>query len=342
MYSRQRDIQTRKSPAVPMAVRGMMSWSKDSRMIGGLFAEHLPKHILQCSNHFQSSIVSSSNTSANIFLATTGATYHTKKLTSKTYAAGNFYNLGLRMIIDPGTPLANINSSDYKGYYIAPHGMAYSTKDYAETHGTSAVARITYVGNVSGYFSKFLAIALENATVPSGSATIYLRPWSTMMSIANTWASSHAITVGGTTYNSCPTTAYDQMNGGTNISKPKDSDAGTGWRVPSVTDWKYIFDGIGGKTYDETGVSIKSGVYYSTGINDGGAEGSMRALLNVWCGQAYNATTPITVAVQDCYWTSSEYKSDTGKAWCYDFMYSRFNNSNKESSNLCVRAVFAY
>ena len=50
MYSEQRDIQTKKSPAPPMAVRGMMSVSKDSRMKGVLLAKHLMQHILQRSN----------------------------------------------------------------------------------------------------------------------------------------------------------------------------------------------------------------------------------------------------------------------------------------------------
>ena len=110
MYSGQRDIQIRKSPAP--AVRGMMSWSmsQELRKEGRLLAKHLTQHVLQCGNLFGSecgntilqtsfvystnlvgghfavtphdvashpigiaSIVSSSNTSANINLSSPSA-----------------------------------------------------------------------------------------------------------------------------------------------------------------------------------------------------------------------------------------------------------------------------
>ena len=234
--------------------------------------------------------------------------------------------------VDPVVDFDNVTSS-HKGYYIAKNGKAYSTMALAAQYGTAAVARITYVGSVPGYFDNFLAIALEDA---SSKPAI----WSTQMSAANTWASSHAVTVGSTTYNSCSTSAYDQVTDGGTTSKPKSSGAVKGWRVPSVTDWKYIFAGIGGKAVDNS--TVTQGILYSSGTDSGGSDGSHRALLNKWCGQAWNATTTPQAVQSGIYGSSSERAEDASRTWLYNFNLSLFNYAGKSYNDYYVRAVFAY
>ena len=226
-------------------------------------------------------------------------------------------------------------STGYKGYYVGQDGYAYNSIDAATINGTSAVARITYVGSVPGYFDNFLAIALEDAA--SSNAV-----WATQMSAANTWASSHSVTVGGTTYNSCSTSAYDQVTADASgtTSKPKSSGAVKGWRVPSVTDWKYIFDGIGGKTVDNS--KVTDSIVYGTSTTSGNSDGSHRALLNKWCGQDWNATTKPEAVQLSSYWSSSERAENAGNAWYYAFGDSKFVWLNKTSFSSYVRAVFAY
>ena len=268
-------------------------------------------------------------------VATGDATITVTVAASDNYNAYTASDKKVTVSSDPGVALTSITSSSstYKGYYIAKNGKAYSTADLAAQYGTAAVARITYVGSVPGYFDNFLAIALEDA---SSSAAV----WSTQMSAANTWASSHAVTVGSTTYNSCPTTAYDQVTTGGTTSKPKSSGAGKGWRVPSVTDWKYIFAGIGGKAVDNSAVT--DGILYSSGTDSGGSDGSHRALLNKWCGQAWNATTAPQAVQSYYYWSSSERAEDTDYAWFYNFNGSVFYWASKTNYYCYVRAVFAY
>lgn len=216
------------------------------------------------------------------------------------------------------------------GMYLNKDGSVTSTM---QTSGNNqSYARVCYVGSVPGYFDTFLAIALEDASSSYAN-------WSTQMSAANTWASNHPVTISGTTYNSSPTTAYDQVTTGTSSSQVKSSGAVKGWRVPSVTDWKYVFAGIGGKAYNNSAVS--DGIFYSSGTDSGSSDGSHRALLNKWCGQAWNATTAPQAVRPNVYWSSSEQAESTDRAWDYDFGLSKFNWLNKTSGNY-VRAVFAY
>lgn len=221
-------------------------------------------------------------------------------------------------------------ASVVNGGYICSHGRYFASSIGC---GGTALARITYVGSVPGYFDKFLAIAMEDASSSAAN-------WATQMSAANTWASNHPVMVGGTTYNSCSTSAYDQVTTGGTTSMPNSGGTAVkGWRVPSVTDWKYIFAGIGGKAVDNSAVT--DGIVYSSGTDSGGSDGSHRALLNIWCGQVWNATTKPQAVQSYYYWSSSERAEYTGNAWRYDFNFSKFSWSSK-TGNSYVRAVFAY
>ena len=264
-------------------------------------------------------------TAALSYTATNGTTNYTKTATSRTYAVGNFYNLGLRMaVVDPGIAFDNVNSS-HKGYYIAKNGKAYSTKALANTHST-AVGYICYAGAVDKYFTKFIAIALDDAHTTTTS-------WSDALSKVNTYASSHAITVGSTTYktNAAGTSAaYDAVaDETTTSSKSRTGSVVKGWRLPSVTDWRYIFQGIKNGTPSATSpVGVGSGSSHTYGSGS-----ILYSAINTACGNT---------ALQFLYyWSSSEESGYTTFAWYYNFYRSYFGDALKTNTNY-VRAVFAY
>lgn len=219
------------------------------------------------------------------------------------------------------------------------------------SYGEQAV--IAYVGKVDKYFDKFLAIALEDVTAPGQMCT-----WATALTKANAYATNHPITIGGTTYDTSTTdTYYDKVASDQNTtSATRTTGVVKGWRMPSVTDWRYIFDGIGRiknnvkliakkqisgewTTYSpESGATptnplgVVNEMYY---YKDGDAldASSLRAAINEACGN--------TALQSNTYWSSSEYSDDSVNVWRYRFSFGGFW-CNVKTNTLYVRAVFAY
>ena len=198
-----------------------------------------------------------------------------KKLITLTTTDGTFaYTLPSNITLQPGcqynysiTVKDGVGFNDvtatHHGWYVNTDGTVTETKN---ERGKSSVARIAYVrkandpSGLDSYFSKFIAIALEDISTSPGS-------WTRIVVDADTWASnaSNRIVYEGTTYSGCSngTSPYDNSNyftGGTswmvytgNIKR--------GWRVPTITDWNYLFDGICGKTvvYGTTAANFNVG-----------------------------------------------------------------------------------
>ena len=210
-----------------------------------------------------------------------------------------------------------------KGHYLNKDGSITSSRN---TSGTNqSMAYIAYVGNVPGYFDSFIAIALEDAH------TTYTT-YSDAQSKVGTYASSHAITYCGTTYNSntgsTGSNCYDSVTNSTSTaSRIKNSGTVKGWRIPTVTDWRYIFDGLGNGTPSATSpVGVEGGATYGTGS-------TLRSNINTACGNAQLQSGG--------YWSSSEVSGVSSDAWLYLFNYSYFYDYYK-TNNSYVRAVFAY
>ena len=234
------------------------------------------------------------------------------------------------------------------GRVLAADGNIYADAAQATAAGTEARAVIAYVGNVPNYFDKFLAIALEDAGFSDST-------WDAAMGAIDFHAINHAITIGGTPYNTIAIgdTYYDIVASDVNASSATRM-TGTvkGWRMPSVTDWRYIFDGLGRQ---KAGLKLTAKDYFSSisyssnatptdplGVldlmyyyKDGDAVGasSLRAAINAACGN--------TALLSERYWSSSEYSDDSGFVWTYYFNAGGFPSHMK--SNYCyTRAVFAY
>ena len=235
---------------------------------------------------------------------------------------------------------ANITTATMAGKYyqttvkMATVGDAILSDGKFATKGTSGKqAVIAYVGTVDKYFNHFLAIALTDA----GNCG-----WSDVATNVNTYAAAHAITICGTTYNTnaIDNKCYDKTNSSGVITTPPTALV-KGWRLPSVTDWRYVFSGFTDSSGAGTRPGLPSGVLpddsgggtneeppspYLTAINDACGNGALQA---------------------DHYWSSSENPAEnpneeSRQMFGYDFKHKIFNVLGKNSDNGPVRAVFAY
>lgn len=249
-----------------------------------------------------------------------GAPYIAKATVNTATTAGKFYQTQVNM--------ATI------GDYLNKDGSITTTKQASGANESYAV--IAYVGSVANYFSHFLALALTDAYDGT-------RTWSDALTAVGTYAAAHPVTIGSTTYNTSTTgdTYYDQVASNQSTSSATATAIQTGWRLPSVTDWRYVFDGLG---------RIKGGLNLSDGTNavtptspsgvsegmvycDGDNGSTLRAAINTACGN--DALQPFH------YWSSSEYTDYSDHAWYYLFFNGKFLWYPK-TDFYCVRAVFAY
>lgn len=244
-------------------------------------------------------------------------------------------------------------------------------------NGKIPVAVIAHVGAIksgvsdyettNAYCEKFLALALED--VYSEVKTIS----QAQALISNTgWCSKHAIKIGSDEpYNSLVGSngKYDEVQecaqiGGTGDNKYK-IDTGTdvtsasrttavdkGWRIPTVTDLRYIFDDLkdkgatGSKVMPSAvnattpiGIMDHNGQYYSdydTSSYSNGA--SLRNPINYLCGNNYLES--------QYYWLSSQVKNTSSvlqdtKAWRFSFNFNYFI-WNEQADKSLARLVFAY
>ena len=241
---------------------------------------------------------------------------------------------------------ADVASIDI-GRVLAADGNIYADAAQATAAGTEARAVIAYVGSVPNYFDKFLAIAMEDADGSKHS-------WADAHTTVGTFAGTHGINIGGTNYNTnaIGSTYYDIVaNSLTSTSATRATGVVKGWRQPSVTDWRYVFDGLGRQkarltltakygsdTYssnatpiDPLGV-VNNMYYYKDGDADGAS--SLRDTINAVCGN--------TALQSNYYWSSSELYNHSGEAWIYDFYDGKLWKVNKTYNNFYVRPVFAY
>lgn len=282
-----------------------------------------------------------SDTQTVVVQATDGTTHYVKTVTGKTLAKNNITPVNVKMFT--GTPASSALPANL-GDILGADGFIYANTAAATATGTTAVAVIAYVGSVSNYFDKFLAIALTDV---DGTHT-----WTDALTKVGEYAADHPITIGGTIYNcnAIGATCYDIVADDVNASSAtRTTGVVKGWRLPSVTDWRYIFDGLGRQKAELTlvakrfcGLTIFS--ENATPTNPIGVESQMRylngdnghsllAAINTACGNGGG-----NGALQYYfYWLSSS----SDKVWVYNFGEGNFILYPKTNSYY-VRAVFAY
>ena len=240
-----------------------------------------------------------------------------------TFEKGKYYTRGVKMkTITYPIDLSELPTSqtEYIGSIIGSDGKIYPNAAAAAA-STTPCAAIVYVGAVSMYFEKCIAVALTDSRYGA-----YVPTLEQCYTAVGSYASSHSITVSSTNYNSCAISAvYDQVEDNTNnTSATRTGDLVKGWRVPSVTDWRYLMAGL-------TGTSATS----PAGINEDDDYGTSTIvpIINTICSDNRLA--------YEGYWSSSEVKNNNLQAWIYNIGTTEFVKYGKTNQQF-LRAFFAY
>lgn len=236
----------------------------------------------------------------------------------------NYYQYGdaVRLVRDVSAAtsksLTSLTTNEI-GWRLGSNGVAYSPTG-ALPAGVIAEAVIAYVGSVAHYFDKFIAIALEDV-YNSGTS------WANAKAYLETFAANHPITVGGMIYNTNAggDAYYDLVTTGTeNPSNTRTGDVIKGWRVPSVTDWRYIFQGLCSGPSATSPVGIASYGNYGNGS-------TLRNAINTACGNTN---------LQNTWYHANSNGTTYGGLWNYDFNEGKFKDY--VDNGFRTRAVFAY
>ena len=287
----------------------------------------------------------------------------------------NDYTYGQYIVVDPSTRKAytaavsnTANDTEYSKTYnnsVLKKGKFYDQtinigQEYIPVaviaHAGAITSQVANYTSVNAYCEHFLALALEDAYAG-------VKPLNSAYGNVSTWASAHAIKIEGdeTTYNSVPSAEYDQVQecaqiggDGDNKHKINSSTAVTsasrttafdkGWRVPSVTDLRYILHNLNViSTVTPTspiGIMDHSGQYYSNSTSTSYSNGT-QLYPTINSSLCHNNNLD-----GEFYWLSSEVKNTSGtlidnKAWRYSFAADYFIWTESADNSL-ARLVFAY
>ena len=248
-----------------------------------------------------------------------------------TFEPGKYYKVNVKMNQRTQKFITEITPEDtyLKGWYVTEYGTV--TKEYDDTHNpSSCYAVVAYVGKVDHYFDNFIALGL-NDEKKDGTDGSEAMSWSDALTAVYNYDTNHHIyQISSTSMSS----AYDAVYVGEPLnplsSKTRTGEAVRGWRLPSVTDWRYIFQGVGGISATNPEYVTTETVYYDfTSIN-------LSSRINSYCRND-------NLKDDNSYWTSSELASNTSSAWVFYFGSPSpgFGTTGKNVSHY-VRPVFTY
>ena len=268
-----------------------------------------------------------------IYVAMYGDVIHDQPINIYAKTATGFYlKSAASVTLDAGTTYTSTDlalSAIAVGQYVNKDGSITTTKQTNGDNESQAV--IAYVGSVPNYCDNLIAIALEDVDDN-------YHPWTstssvTALSAVNTFAAAHPIHFAGSDYiaNELGSSVYDAVASSTTTSSAtRSASVGLlkGWRLPSVTDWRYIFQGLGGPSATSPVGIVADGTY--------GNATTLRTAINAYGKGDLKA---------DLYWCSSEDNENNSNVWFYYFLGgyggSNFQSTSKETS-CYVRAVFAW
>ena len=243
-----------------------------------------------------------------------------------TFEPGKYYKVKVKMNQRTQKSITEITPEDtyLKGWYVTKYGTV--TKEY---DASSCYAFVAYVGKVDHYFDNFIALGLNDAK-KDGTDGSEIMTWSDALTAVYNYDTYHHIyQISSTSMSS----AYDAVYEGTDLnplsSKTRTGEAVRGWRLPSVTDWRYIFQGVGGISATNPEYVTTETEYYDVTVN-------LFSLINSYCPNG-------NLKDDSSYWTSSELASNTSSAWdfCFNSQLREFGTLGKDIYNY-VRPVFAY
>lgn len=227
--------------------------------------------------------------------------------TGVTFTPGKYYKVKVKMRERTEKSIKEITPEDtyIKGWYVTKYGTV--VKDYEES---SCYAVVAYVGKVDHYFNNFIALGLKDSKKDGTGGTPeyggvdsqFAMNWSdALKAVYNYDEKHHVYQISSTSMSS----AYDVVADDEKTSSATATgNAQTGWRLPSVTDWRYIFEGLGDISATDPAGIHGAYVYFE--------EGDQRLKLLTTLNDNYHANLQ-----ENFYWTSSEH--DTQNAWYFKF-----------------------
>lgn len=246
-----------------------------------------------------------------------------------TFEKGKYYRVTAKMSSCSGLPLSQITPYDKNlvGWYLAQpktgDAFAYDPNEIsfpsAKNYGV-----IAYVGKVPGYFDNFLAMAMHDSNKVGSEGSEFMS-WSEALTAIGSYATAHPIVIGSTTYNTASNTAYDEVADNTASASNTSNSTRKGWRIPSVTDWRYIFYGLCGEPSPTNPAEITEGVDY----------GSSALLTKL------NDEQKADLGGKGWYCTSSAVSGANDYRWMIHLIDApKFEKKSMTYS--CLRPVFAY
>ena len=251
-----------------------------------------------------------------------------------TFEPGKYYKVNVKMNQRTQKFITEITPEDtyLKGWYVTEYGTV--TKEY---DASSCYAVVAYVGKVPGYFDNFLAMAMHDTKANGEEGSVGMT-WSDALTAVYNYDTNHHIYQISSTLMS---SAYDRVEYHVKVNNtdpepdtyPTNTATGAarqGWRLPTVTDWRYVFEGLCGSPSATDPVGIKQ--------NRGPYAENTATLYSTLNSKARN------MVESGCYWTGSD-EADT-RAWYFSFNQESYGvkgffSLNKEDSYY-ARPVFAY
>ncbi|MBR4757968.1 MAG: hypothetical protein IK084_04080 [Bacteroidaceae bacterium] len=285
-----------------------------------------------------------------LFALDSDGNLYTYEKSGVTFTKGKYYRVKVKMSLCTKFPLSQITHEDtqFTGWYIGSTISDGDTENCAYNSGGSGVnAVIAYVGKVPGYFNKFLAISTHDSK-KDGTEGRENTTWRLYASTSNigaigAYAANHPIKIGSTTYNTAAFAnynntlfyTYDQVaNSKETTSKTFTGDARIGWRMPTITDWRYIFYGLCGSPSPTDPAGIEQDISWGTSDLIAILNASPGYNLELQSGASYYCTSSGVSGVNggNVWYMSFLSNGGTPKASYYD-----------DNATLCyLRPVFAY
>lgn len=260
-----------------------------------------------------------------------------------TFTKGKYYRVTVKMSRCTKFPLSQITHEDtqFTGWYIGS-----VDNESAYQLGGSVNAVIAYVGKVPGYFDNFLAISMHDCKTDGTEGREAYKNWRhyTTANSVGKYAASHPIKIGDNTYNTASYVPYDENSNpivpitydevANNNMTASNTNSTTlkGWRMPTITDWRYILYGLCGSPSPTDPAGVVDQAYLGTT--------NPLDILNDSPGYGLDLSNDGTY-----YCTSSGVSGQTEYVW-----YLRFNKSsaplvrtgNDYGAHCYLRPVFAY
>ena len=281
-----------------------------------------------------------------LFALDSDGNLYTYEKSGVTFTKGKYYRVKVRMESRDKYPLKDITPVDkqFIGWYIGASGEEGNKEYYAyNSYSADRKALIAYVGRVPNYFYDFLAIGLhdsmldgENGREPNKN----LREYIFGNSVGN-YAAKHAITIGGNTYDNASYTSYsgndiftyDQVANSTETASNTSKTIHTGWRMPTITDWRYIIYGLCGSPSPTD----------PAGVEDYGSWGTSYPLAILNASPGYNLDLS---SGSKYYCTSSGATINNDHVWYFKFpsdTSAPYASIGTDHGVTCyLRPVFAY